>query len=55
MKKLSNKDYVQVPLQSVTKSGKTIFAYLRRSTTKKEQEESLMQQEDGIDSIVKKL
>lgn len=32
-----------------------IFAYLRRSTSKTEQSESLIQQEDGIDSIVKKL
>lgn len=32
-----------------------IFAYLRRSTPKEEQRESLIQQEDGINSIVKKL
>lgn len=32
-----------------------IFAYLRRSTSKEEQAESLIQQEDGIGSIVKKL
>ncbi len=32
-----------------------IFAYLRKSTNKKEQEDSLVQQEDGISSIVKKL
>ncbi len=32
-----------------------IFAYLRRSTAKLEQSESLIQQEDGIDSIVRKL
>lgn len=32
-----------------------IFAYLRRSTSKEEQKESLIQQEDGIDSIVRKL
>ncbi len=32
-----------------------IFAYLRRSTNKVEQSESLIQQEDGIDSMVKKL
>lgn len=32
-----------------------IFAYLRRSTSKKEQAESLIQQEDGIGNIVKRL
>ena len=32
-----------------------VFAYLRRSTPKEEQRESLIQQEDGINSIVKKL
>jgi hypothetical protein len=32
-----------------------IFAYLRRSTNKEEQAESLIQQEDGIGSIVKRL
>jgi len=32
-----------------------IFAYLRRSTSKEEQAESLIQQEDWIDSIVRKL
>lgn len=32
-----------------------IFAYLRRSTNKKEQEDSLIQQEDGISTIVKRL
>ena len=32
-----------------------IFAYLRRSTNKLEQSESLIQQEDWIDSIVRKL
>ncbi len=33
----------------------SIFAYLRRSTNKEEQRESLIQQEDGIGSIVKRL
>lgn len=46
---------VKVPLQRTTKTGRTIFAYLRRSTSKVEQSESLIQQEDGIFSIVKKL
>ena len=32
-----------------------IFAYLRRSTSKKEQEDSLIQQEDGIKNIVSRL
>ena len=57
---MPNKDHpssthLKVPLQSKTKSGKVIFAYLRRSTAKKEQADSLIQQEDGIDSIVKRL
>ncbi len=46
---------IKVPLQRTTKTGRTIFAYLRRSTSKIEQSESLIQQEDGIFSIVKKL
>lgn len=32
-----------------------VFAYLRRSTSKKEQEDSLLQQKDGVNSIIKKL
>ncbi len=46
---------IKVPLQRTTKTGRTIFAYLRRSTSKVEQSTSLIQQEDGIFSIVKKL
>jgi hypothetical protein len=44
-----------VPLQSVTKTGKPIFAYMRRSTTKKEQASSLPQQEEWIELIAKTL
>jgi hypothetical protein len=39
----------------IIKKKTPIFAYLRRSTAKIEQSESLIQQEDGIDSIVRKL
>lgn len=46
---------IKVPLQSVTKTGKTAFAYMRRSTTKKEQASSLPQQEEGIEYIAKNL
>ncbi len=43
-------------IKKTTSSSKSpIFAYLRRSTSKEEQAESLIQQEDGIGSIVKKL
>lgn len=38
---------IKVPLQ-YSNDWKTVFAYLRRSTTKKEQASSLSQQEDGI-------
>lgn len=38
---------IKVPLQGTTKTGKTIFAYLRRSTTNK-QELSIQKQEDYI-------
>ena len=37
---------VKVPLQKTTKAGRTIFAYMRRSTTKAEQSSSLPQQEE---------
>jgi len=40
---------------NITSEDVHIFAYLRRSTNKKEQEDSLVQQEDGIGSIVRKL
>ena len=46
---------LKIPLQSTNKSGKTIFAYMRRSTTKIEQEDSLPQQEEGIEYIAKEL
>ena len=46
---------IKVPLQQLSKSGKTIFAYMRRSTSKIGQADSLIQQEDGIDSMVRKL
>jgi hypothetical protein len=46
---------IKVPLQGLSKSGKTIFAYMRRSTTKKEQASSLPQQEEGIEYIAKEL
>lgn len=42
---------IKVPLQQLSKSGKTTFAYMRRSTTKKEQASSLPQQEEGIENI----
>ena len=42
---------IKVPLQQLSKSGKTIFAYMRRSTTKKEQASSLPQQEEWIENI----
>ena len=48
-------DTIKVPLQKTTKSGRTIFAYMRRSTTKAEQASSLPQQEEGIEQIVKTL
>ena len=38
-----------------SKSGKTVFAYMRRSTTKKEQASSLPQQEEWIELIAKAL
>lgn len=41
--------------ESVSHTKIPIFAYLRRSTSKEEQAESLIQQEDWIWSIVKKL
>lgn len=46
---------IKVPLQGLSKSGKTIFAYMRRSTTKKEQASSLPQQEEGIEIIANSL
>ncbi len=46
-------EYKQVPLQSVTKTGKPIFAYLRRSTKKEEQKESKQKQNDAIDIMAK--
>ena len=46
---------IKVPLQRLSKSGRTTFAYMRRSTTKREQESSLPQQEEGIEQIVKML
>lgn len=42
---------IKVPLQ-YSKTWKTIFAYMRRSTTKAEQASSLPQQEEGIEQIV---
>ena len=46
---------IKVPLQRTTKSGRTIFAYMRRSTTKAEQASSLPQQEEGIEQIVQEV
>ena len=46
---------IKVPLQKTTKSGRTIFAYMRRSTTKKEQASSLPQQEEMIEYIANEL
>ena len=46
---------LKVPLQSLTKSGKHIFAYMRRGTKKEEQAESLLQQEEGIKNIATSL
>ena len=46
---------IKVPLQMPSKSGKTVFAYMRRSTTKKEQASSLPQQEEWIELIAKAL
>lgn len=46
---------IKVPLQQLSKSGKTLFAYMRRSTTKKEQASSLPQQEEGIEYLAKAL
>lgn len=44
---------IKIPLQGTTRTGKTIFAYIRRSTTKAKQASSLPQQEEGIEQIVK--
>lgn len=46
---------IKAPLQGLSKSGKTVFAYMRRSTTKKEQASSLPQQEEGIEIIAREL
>jgi hypothetical protein len=51
----SNSTHRKVPLQTLSKTGKTIFAYMRRSTTKAEQADSLPQQEEGIEYIAKEL
>ncbi|MEI7563172.1 MAG: hypothetical protein WCJ39_05970 [bacterium] len=51
----NNKSPMTTPKVTEKPHKTRIFAYLRRSTSKEEQKESLIQQEDGIDSIVKKL
>jgi len=43
------------PQTTEDNSRMPIFAYLRRSTTKVEQEESLPQQYEGIEHIAKEL
>ena len=46
---------IKVPLQRLSKSGKTIFAYLRRSTNKKTQEESIETQNKRVLKLARKL
>ena len=46
---------IGIPLHRTMKKGKYYFAYMRRSTTKKEQASSLPQQEEGIEIIAKAL
>ena len=53
-KKTNVLETVKVPLQ-YSKTDKTIFAYLRRSTKKEEQRESKQKQNDSIDLMAKDL
>jgi len=47
--------HIKVPLQSTTKTGGLVFAYMRRSTKKAEQADSLLQQIEGVNYIAEKL
>jgi uncharacterized membrane protein YgaE (UPF0421/DUF939 family) len=47
--------YRKVPLDSKWKTGRTVFAYLRRSTNKKSQEESIETQNKRVFKLAKKL
>ncbi len=49
------KKYTKVPLQQTTKTRKTVFAYMRRSTKKDTQANSLFQQGEFIEKIIKNL
>lgn len=51
----SAEDYIKVPLQSKWYNGRRVYAYLRRSTSKEEQSESLLQQEEWITFIASQL
>lgn len=44
---------IKYPLQTLNKSWKTVFAYLRRSTKKEEQKDSKQKQNDSIDLMAK--
>ena len=44
---------IKYPLQTLNRSWKTVFAYLRRSTKKEEQKDSKQKQNDSIDLMAK--
>ena len=46
---------IKVPLQGLSRRGKIVFAYLRRSTKKKAQEESIETQNKRVLKLGKKL
>lgn len=45
----------KVQQETTSPQGRIVYAYMRRSTTKREQEDSLLQQEEGITHIAKEL